>query len=208
MVLALAMQLCFPEDDDRKFSNTFWLDKYPDSVIEWLSHCLPYHFVTGRVNQDLEEFAVEVISKLLCSPSSPSPQIIANCTLLACVMVGVQFDKKDIVRVDKSSALPQLAQSLWAQFDKVLWTSDGDDLDSAVRRAWHFDIIFRVLDRDLPDLLPPSEMWNLGVCRKIHERARSYEQNDRDSSASLLKVQRFRFTIHANGVHPADPAWL
>ncbi|KAG1772072.1 hypothetical protein EDD22DRAFT_947616 [Suillus occidentalis] len=73
----------------------------PDSVLEWLSHVLPFHFVIGQVDKEVEKLAATVISKLLCSNSSPSPQIIANCTLLACVMVGVQFDKKDIVRVDK-----------------------------------------------------------------------------------------------------------
>ncbi|KAG2037016.1 hypothetical protein BDR03DRAFT_400618 [Suillus americanus] len=102
-----------------------------------------------------------VISKLLCS--SPSPQMIANCSLLACVMVGVQFDKKDIVRVDKSSALPQLAESLWTQFQKLLWASDAGGLNNAVRPARHFDVICRALDRNL---LPPPEMWNL-VLRKV-----------------------------------------
>jgi hypothetical protein len=73
----------------------------PDSVLEWLSRTLPFHFAIGRVDEDTENLAMTVVSKLLCSPSSPSPQIVANCTLLACIMVGVQFDKKDIVRVDK-----------------------------------------------------------------------------------------------------------
>jgi hypothetical protein len=73
----------------------------PDPVLEWLSHTLPFHFVIGRVGKDVEKLAVTVISNFLCSSSSPSPQIIANCTLLACVMIGVQFDKKDIIRVDK-----------------------------------------------------------------------------------------------------------
>jgi hypothetical protein len=101
-VLAPAMQLCFPEGDDGIFlQHTFSLYECPNSVLEWLSHSLPYHFVTRRVNKEVEEFAIELISKLLSSPSSPSNQIIANCTLLACVMVGVQFDKKDIIRIDK-----------------------------------------------------------------------------------------------------------
>ncbi|KAG2753854.1 hypothetical protein P692DRAFT_20722047 [Suillus brevipes Sb2] len=181
----------------------------PDSVLEWLSHTLPFHFVIGQVDKDVEELAVTVISKLLCSSSSPSPQIIANCTLLACVMVGVQFDKKDIVRVDKSSALPQLAQCLWAQFQKVLWASGEGDLDSGVRRAWHFDIICRVLDHDLPDLRPPARMWNLGVCWKIYTRARLFEQNDRDSSAPMLTVQRFRFAVDVGDyVLLQSPTWF
>ncbi|KAG2137417.1 uncharacterized protein EDB93DRAFT_1167433 [Suillus bovinus] len=70
----------------------------PHPFFSWLSHSLPYHFVAGRVNKDTENFATTVISKLL---SSPSNQIVANCTLLACVMVGAQVDKKDIVRIDK-----------------------------------------------------------------------------------------------------------
>ncbi|KAG2737595.1 hypothetical protein P692DRAFT_20883401 [Suillus brevipes Sb2] len=181
----------------------------PDSVLEWLSHTLSFHFVIGKVDKVIEELAVTVISKLLCSSSSPSPQIIANCTLLACVMVGVQFDKKDIARVDKSSALPQLARSLWAQFQKVLWASGEGDLDSAVRRAWHFDIICQMLDLDLPDLRPPAGMWNLGVCWKIYSRARSSEQNDRDSSAPMLTAQRFRFAVDVSRYNPSlSPAWL
>jgi hypothetical protein len=89
-----------------KFKSPWWASPpnfgaCPDSVLDWLSHTLPFHFVIGQVDEDVKELAMTVLSKLLCSSSSPSPQIIANCTLLACVMVGVQFDKKDIVRVDK-----------------------------------------------------------------------------------------------------------
>ncbi|KAG2044089.1 hypothetical protein BDR03DRAFT_940732 [Suillus americanus] len=181
-------------------SPKFWA--CPDHVIEWLSRVLPFHFVTEQVDEYVKILAITVISKLLCS--SPSPQTIANCTLLACVMVGVQFDKKDIVRVDKSSALPQLAEALWAQFQKVLWASDEDDPDSAVRQAWHFDVICRVLDRDL---LPPPEMWKLGVCWKIYSRARSSQQNDRDLEALLLKVQRFKFAVDVDPF-PWDPLGL
>lgn len=57
----------------------------------------------GRMNEEGEQLVITVISKLLCSPSSPSTRIIANCTLLASVMVGVQVqvDRKDIARLDK-----------------------------------------------------------------------------------------------------------
>jgi hypothetical protein len=89
-----------------KYKSSWWpsplsFGAYPDSVLEWLSHTLSFHFVTGKVDTALEQLAITVISKLLCSSSSPSPQIIANCALLACIMVGLQFDKKDIVWVDK-----------------------------------------------------------------------------------------------------------
>ncbi|KAG1852210.1 hypothetical protein F4604DRAFT_1300199 [Suillus subluteus] len=99
-ILYTTINLCLPED-----SNHGWFPLVsatcPDSVLEWLSHVLPYHFVTGRVDEDGERLATTVISKLLSYPSSPSTQIVANCTLLACVMVGAQVDKKDIVRIDK-----------------------------------------------------------------------------------------------------------
>jgi hypothetical protein len=96
-ILYTTMSLCLREDD-----NHGWFCFVSDACPgEWLSHVLPYHFVTGRVNKDGERLATKVISKLLSSPSSPSTLIIANCTLLACVMVGAQVDKKDIVRIDK-----------------------------------------------------------------------------------------------------------
>jgi hypothetical protein len=97
-VLALTTKLSFSR---RMRAFPSGLEDCPDSVPEWLSHILPYHFVTGQVDEDVESLAITVLSKLICSPCPPSPQIIANCTLLACVMVGGQFDKKDIVRIDK-----------------------------------------------------------------------------------------------------------
>ncbi|KAG1850143.1 hypothetical protein F4604DRAFT_82476 [Suillus subluteus] len=101
-VLVMAKNLCLPGNPYGGFTwFRFWLEQCPDSVFEWLSHSLPYHFVTGQVDAKLDELAIIVISKLLCSPCSPSTQTVANCTLLACVMVEVQVDKKDIVRIDK-----------------------------------------------------------------------------------------------------------
>jgi hypothetical protein len=97
VVLSTAVNICHSGD-----RYPFWTQyDCPNSVLEWLSHSLPYHFLTRRVNEDGENLATAVISKLLSSPSSPSNQIIANCTLLACVMVGAQVDKKDMVRIDK-----------------------------------------------------------------------------------------------------------
>jgi hypothetical protein len=99
-ILKMTMNLCLPEDVNHGWFP-FVSEACPDSVLEWMSHVLTYHFVTGRVDQRGEDLAITVISKMLSSPSSPSTQIIANCTLLACVMVGAQVDKKDIVRIDK-----------------------------------------------------------------------------------------------------------
>jgi hypothetical protein len=97
-VVAMAVNLCLSGIPLYDISRPA-ADSVP--TLEQLLHVLPYHFVTGRVNQNIEVFAVEVISKLLSSSFSPSNQIIANCTVLACAMVGVQFDKQDIIRIDK-----------------------------------------------------------------------------------------------------------
>jgi hypothetical protein len=119
-----------------------------------------------------------------------------------------------------SSALPQLAESLWTQFHKVLWAADGGDFDSTLRRAWYFDVICRVFDHDL---LPRPKMWNLGVWWKIFSRARS-SHNEHDSLTALRRVQPFRFNVislrpaslllvflrplSSHSVCPSDPAWL
>jgi hypothetical protein len=100
-VLVATTKLFVAKYRSRQWSSPPKFGACPLPVLEWLSHTLPFHFVIGQVDKDVEELAMTVISKLLCYDSSPSPQIIANCTLLACVMVGVKFDNKDIVRVDK-----------------------------------------------------------------------------------------------------------
>ncbi|KAG2135666.1 hypothetical protein BD769DRAFT_1441448 [Suillus cothurnatus] len=127
-------------------------------------------------------------------------------------MIGVQFDKKDIVRVDKSSALPQLAESLWTQFQKVLWASQSDpygDSARACRRAWNLlDVIYRVLALGPPDTLSRDTMWILGVYRKIQSRASIVPQDHSSNAFAGLPVRqapRFRFTIFSD---PTDPGWV
>ncbi|KAG1751013.1 hypothetical protein EDD22DRAFT_251856 [Suillus occidentalis] len=116
-------------------------------------------------------------------------------------MVGVQVDKKDIVRIDKSSALPRFANALLAQFQTVLWECDGGDLDKdnigVTRRAWNLlDVICRILE---PAKLYYNSsfytMRNLDVCKKIYLRARSSEQNHSwESWVPLQNVLRFTLT--------------
>ncbi|KAG1887593.1 hypothetical protein F4604DRAFT_1950823 [Suillus subluteus] len=211
-VLATTMNFRVSADRGSEFRwTTFWLDECPDSVLEWMSHSLPYHFVTGRVNEDVEEFAIEVISKLLSSPFSPSNQIIANCTLLACVLVGVQFDKKVIIQVDKSAALPQLTQFLLTRFQRVLWAWDGGDLEKDstgdTLRAWNLlDIICRILELAQSHYEPSSDTTrNLDVCRKIYSRARSSEQDHPwELLDGLQNALRFTLTAAKVSRDPAD----
>ncbi|KAG2135301.1 hypothetical protein DEU56DRAFT_396618 [Suillus clintonianus] len=183
-VLSTTMNLCPPIDDDPACSIYLRRFEDPISVLEWLSHSLPYHFVIGRGNEGVEELAIAVISRLLSSPSTPSNQIVANCILLAGVMIGVRFDKKDIARIDKSAALPELAQPLVTQFQKVLWAWDGGDVDTdstgVTRQAWKLlDVICRILEPARAYYYtPPSQtMQNLDVCRKIYSQARSSERS-------------------------------
>ncbi|KAG2055909.1 hypothetical protein BDR06DRAFT_299856 [Suillus hirtellus] len=211
MVLNTTKSLCPLQDEDSIF---LWFPLYdcPDSVAEWLSHSLPYHFVTGRANEEVEIFAIGVISKLLSSPSSPSNHIIANCVLLACVVVGVQFDKKDITRIDKSSALPRFANALLEQFQITLWTRYGGDLsdDSTGTTYREFNLIKAIclVLESAKHYYNPSflAMRNLDVCRKIYSRVRSFEKNPPWELLGVLK-NALRFTLTTARVS-RDPANL
>ncbi|KAG1796149.1 hypothetical protein EV424DRAFT_572899 [Suillus variegatus] len=203
-VLGTAMNFCDPSSPLSRLSQR---NTYPDSVSEQLSHLLPYHFVTGQVNEGIEDLAMTVISKLLSSPSSPSNQIVANCILLACVMVGTQVDKKDIVRIDKSSALHRLRESFLTQFQKVLWAWDGGKYSMGVtRRTWNLlDIICRIIELAGTPYPGSSEiMHNLDVCRNIYLGARSSKQNYASVSlATLRKILHFTFAITEISRDPA-----
>ncbi|KAG1855861.1 hypothetical protein C8R48DRAFT_305685 [Suillus tomentosus] len=65
-------------------------------------------------------------------------------------MVGTQVAKKDIVRIDKSSVLPRLRESLLTQFQKALWAWDRGEIEKystgiAYRAFSLLDIICRIL---------------------------------------------------------------
>ncbi|KAG2057901.1 hypothetical protein BDR06DRAFT_128620 [Suillus hirtellus] len=151
-----------------------------------------------------------VISNLLSSPSSPSNQIVANCTLLACVMVGIQFEKKVIVRIDKSSALPQFADALLAKFQKALWACNRGDLSedstNVARRVWNLlKVICLMLEPVTHHYRHPFHvMQNLDVCRKIYSRMQSLEQSHPWELLDGLQ-NALRFTLAAAKVS-RDPA--
>ncbi|KAG2138619.1 uncharacterized protein EDB93DRAFT_719133 [Suillus bovinus] len=129
-------------------------------------------------------------------------------------MVGVQFDKKDIVRIDKSSSLPRFVDALLTQFQMILWEYDGGDLDKdstgVTRRAWKLlDVICFMLE-SAKDHYHPSPsfdaMRNLDMCRKIYSQLRSSKQNDLEELSRALK-NGLRFTLTAAQVS-RDPAHL
>ncbi|KAG2132715.1 uncharacterized protein EDB93DRAFT_899282 [Suillus bovinus] len=208
MVLATNMDLSLSEDRHNIW-NPSSLDTCSVSVLEWLSHYLPYHFVTGRMN--VEEFAIKVILKLLSSPSSPSNQSVANCTLLACVMIGVQFDKKVIVRIDKSSALPLLTDALLAKFQIALWACDGGcfstDSTGVARRAWNLLKVICLMLEPAKRYYhhSPHPMRNLDVCKRIYSRVKSLEQiHTREFLDALRNALRFTLTAAKVSRGPAD----
>lgn len=74
--------------------------------LVWLSHILPYCIsLEQRATPNRAEpgefvgLSIYVIDTLLTS--APSGQIIANCALLACQVLGCQFEWKVLTRVDK-----------------------------------------------------------------------------------------------------------
>ncbi|KAG2146359.1 hypothetical protein DEU56DRAFT_172050 [Suillus clintonianus] len=81
-----------------------------------------------------------------------------------------------------SSALPQLAQSLLTQFQKVLWACDGGDVDKdttgVARRAWKLlDVICPILEPAQRHYVASSHtMQNLDMCSKIYSQAKSSKQ--------------------------------
>ncbi|KAG2151206.1 uncharacterized protein EDB93DRAFT_1276132 [Suillus bovinus] len=99
--------------------------KHDEDVFEVLDEGL--HITNMKIFQTTKNLCRLVISQLLSPPppSSPLKQIVANCVILACVMIGVQVDKKDIVRIDKSSALPQLCMPLLTHFQEALGAWGG-----------------------------------------------------------------------------------
>ncbi|KAG1859288.1 hypothetical protein F4604DRAFT_1684751 [Suillus subluteus] len=79
MVIATTLNFCYPEGVSFLIPDT-------DSV--------------PALGQKIR-YSSDIQTAILSIPSIN--QIIANCTFLTCVMVGVQFDKKDIIRIDKRS---------------------------------------------------------------------------------------------------------
>jgi hypothetical protein len=73
-----------------------------DIPLVWLSHILPYCILLEQrvtLDSELVDLGIYVIDTLLSS--APSGQIVANCALLACQMLGYRFEWKVLVRTDK-----------------------------------------------------------------------------------------------------------
>ncbi|KAG2093094.1 uncharacterized protein F5147DRAFT_721288 [Suillus discolor] len=127
-------------------------------------------------------------------------------------MIGVQFDKKDIVRIDKSSALPRFANALLEQFQTTLWTWYGGDLSedntgAAPSWAWNFIKVICLVLESAKNYhhLSLHAMRNLDVCRKIYSRVRSSEQNfPWELLGALQNALRFMLAAAKVSRDPAD----
>lgn len=91
----------------RFFRDTPTLSLASDATLLWLSQVLPYVFLLHKDIDELaqmEDLAVSIISMLLeakVPQKSPSAQVLANCTLLAGILLGLNVDKTVLVKVDK-----------------------------------------------------------------------------------------------------------
>jgi len=78
-----------------------------DATLLWLSQVLPYVFLLHKDIEELaqmEDLAISVISTLLevkVPQKAPSARVLANCTLLAGILLGLHVDKTVLVKVDK-----------------------------------------------------------------------------------------------------------
>jgi hypothetical protein len=91
----------------RFFRDTPTLSSVSDATLLWLSQVLPYVFLLHKDIDELaqmEDLAVSIISMLLevkVPQKAPSAQVLANCTLLAGILLGLNVDKMVLVKVDK-----------------------------------------------------------------------------------------------------------
>ncbi|OAX38100.1 hypothetical protein K503DRAFT_819061, partial [Rhizopogon vinicolor AM-OR11-026] len=91
----------------RFFRDTPTLSSASDATLLWLSQVLPYVFLLHKDIDELaqmEDLAVSIISMLLevkVPQKAPSAQVLANCTLLAGILLGLNVDKTVLVKVDK-----------------------------------------------------------------------------------------------------------
>ena len=91
----------------RFFRDTPTLSSVSDATLLWLSQVLPYVFLLHNDIDELtqmEDLAVNIISMLLevkVPQKAPSAQVLANCTLLAGILLGLNVDKAVLVKVDK-----------------------------------------------------------------------------------------------------------
>jgi hypothetical protein len=91
----------------RFFRDTPTFSSASDATLLWLSQVLPYVFLLHNDIDELaqmEDLALSIISMLLETKipnKAPSAQVLANCTLLAGILLGLNVDKTVLVKVDK-----------------------------------------------------------------------------------------------------------
>lgn len=104
----------------RFFQDTPIFSSASDATLSWLSQVLPYVFLIHKDIDELaqmEDLALNIISMLLeanIPNKAPSAQVLANCTLLAGILLGLNVDKTVLVKVDKSAAIDALVTKLLA----------------------------------------------------------------------------------------------
>ncbi|KAG1742133.1 hypothetical protein EDB19DRAFT_673428 [Suillus lakei] len=95
----------------RFFRDTPTFSSASDATLLWLSQVLPYVFLLHKDTDELaqmEDLALSIISMLLEAKipnKAPSAQVLANCTLLAGILLGLNVDKTVLVKLIKGTPI-------------------------------------------------------------------------------------------------------
>ncbi|KAH7921776.1 hypothetical protein BV22DRAFT_1038268 [Leucogyrophana mollusca] len=73
----------------------------PDTCYTWVSHLLPHVLSTLPWHKPVTQWAVEVTIGLVTRPFPPR-KILADCLLSAAIVMGIDVDKRELVKFDKS----------------------------------------------------------------------------------------------------------
>ncbi|KAG0700508.1 hypothetical protein DFH29DRAFT_931871 [Suillus ampliporus] len=190
-----------------------------DIPLAWLSHILPYCILLEEgVTPELADLGTYVIDKLLSS--APSGQIIANCALLACQMLGYKFERKALARVDKSNAARQISTILAVQFQRLLCAKDVEKRCHPHRFLENTLLghQFRRIVLDLFHLAPYDARVlkrefiarNLDYCREVYEQARLEDSQASNWDSDIRSILRFVIAAGCQGqiqLDQPDSVW-
>ena len=71
----------------------------------WLAHMLTYRLHEGDRHSSVENFVIDLIDACLRDTTSPG-QLVADCLLLAGLLLGLPMDRRHLARIDKRYGRP------------------------------------------------------------------------------------------------------
>jgi hypothetical protein len=67
----------------------------------WLAHMFAYRLHGGTISSKVSTFVVEFICNCLDQDIPPPRRLVADCLLLAGLLMGLQVDRRQLARIDK-----------------------------------------------------------------------------------------------------------